>query len=73
MTHRLVRRPLGVSELYDLVVDPLELHNVYGDVQYATVRGDLEQRLLDWYIHTADVVPPLEHPRSLPRFDGPSS
>ena len=73
MTHRLVRRPLGVSELYDLAVDPLELHNVYGDVQYATVRGDLEQRLLDWYIHTADVVPPLEHPRSLPRFDGPSS
>jgi hypothetical protein len=37
------------------------------------VRVDLEQRLLDWYIHTADVVPPLEHPRSLPRFDGPSS
>lgn len=69
MTHRLVRRPLGVSELYDLAEDPMELRNVHGEAQYTAVRSELEHRLLDWYIHTADVVAHLEHPRSLPRFD----
>lgn len=66
-THKLVRRPLGVSELYDLQADPRELHNVYGDAEYAGVQRALENRMMDWYIHTADVVPFDEHPRGLPR------
>lgn len=65
-THRLVRRPLGVSELYDLEQDPRELRNVYDDPAHATVQRDLARRLLDWHIHTADVVPYGEHPRGLP-------
>lgn len=65
-THKLVRRPLGVSELYDLVADPRELRNVYGQPEYATVQHALEQRLLDWYVHTSDVVPFDENPRGLP-------
>jgi choline-sulfatase len=66
MTHLLVRRPLGVSELYDLRADPRELHNLYGAPEHAAVQRDLESRLLDWYVHTADVVPLEEHPRGLP-------
>jgi arylsulfatase A-like enzyme len=65
-THRLVRRPLDVSELYDLERDPRELENVYDQPEYAAVQRDLERRLLDWSIHTADVVPYAEHPRGLP-------
>jgi choline-sulfatase len=65
-THRLVRRPQGVSELYDLEADSRELRNVYDDPAYASVQRDLERRMLDWYVHTADVVPFREHPRGVP-------
>jgi choline-sulfatase len=65
-SHKLVRRPLGVSELYDLQADPRELRNVYGDPAYATEQRALEGRLLEWYVHTSDVVPPDEDPRALP-------
>ncbi len=66
MTHKLIRRPLGVSELYDLTHDPQELHNRYGDAAFLAVQRELERRLLDWYVHTSDVVPWDEHPRGLP-------
>lgn len=66
MTHKLVRRPNGVSELYNLVNDPRELHNLYDDPDYAEQRASLESRLLDWYLHTADVVPWKRDPRGLP-------
>ena len=70
MTHRLVRRPLSVSELYDLAADPLELRNVYGQPEHATTQGELEQRMLDWFVRTSDVVPLDEHPRGLPQIAG---
>lgn len=62
-THKLVRRTYGDHELYDLEKDPLELKNVYGDKAYAAVRTELEMRLLDWYIATADAVRKEEDPR----------
>ncbi|MDQ3702332.1 MAG: sulfatase-like hydrolase/transferase [Chloroflexota bacterium] len=65
-THKLVRRPLGTSELYDLQQDPRELRNVYGQAEHAAVQQALEGRLLDWLIHTSDVVPLDENPRGLP-------
>ena len=65
--YKLVRRPLGVSELYDLRADPRELRNVYADPDYAAVRAQMEAGLLDWTIRTADVVPVGEDPRGLPR------
>jgi choline-sulfatase len=67
--YKLVRRPLGVSELYDLRSDPRELNNLYEDPAYDDVRIALEQEMLDWYIHTADVVPTDEDPRGLPPRD----
>jgi choline-sulfatase len=65
-THKLVRRPLGVHELYDLEQDPLELINVYENDAISDVRNALEQELLDWFVTTSDVVPLEEYPRDLP-------
>ena len=65
-THKLVFRPDGQSELYDLAGDPRELHNVYGDSGYSAIAGDLRQQTLDWYIRTADVAPKQRFPRNFP-------
>ena len=66
MNYKLVRRPLGVSELYDLRQDPLELTNLFEDPAHTGVRDAMLTELLDWYIHTADTVPVGEDPRGLP-------
>jgi arylsulfatase A-like enzyme len=66
-THKLIRRPGGQSELYDLVADPRETCNRIADPGYATIRGELEGRLLDWYIHTAGVTPLTPDPRGFPK------
>jgi len=63
---KLVHRPGGLSELYDLKIDPRELQNVYDDPRLAGIRAELESRMLDWYIHTVDVTPWDENPRGLP-------
>lgn len=54
---KLIYRPREVSELYDLKEDPEELRNLYGDLRWKDVQQELERRLLDWYLHTSDVVP----------------
>lgn len=36
---------IDVWELYDLQADPQEMHNVYGDPQYAEVRAQMHKRL----------------------------
>lgn len=61
--YKLVRRTSDVNELYDLRRDPLEWNNVYEDPAYGKTRAELESRLLDWYVHTSDVVPLHEDPR----------
>jgi arylsulfatase A-like enzyme len=63
LTHKLVLRTSGENELYDLVKDPRECCNVYGDSGYSAVRAELETQLLQWYIRTADAVPRDEDPR----------
>ena len=37
-TYKLVYRPEGVSELYDLAADKKEMSNVYDDQKYKNVR-----------------------------------
>ncbi len=54
---KLIHRPLETSELDDLASDPMELNNVHEQPAYAGTRQLLERRILDWYIHTSDVVP----------------
>jgi len=63
MTHKLVLRTdpaVGdhCSELYDLVEDPLELHNVYNDKShtYRDIQANLTQQILSWYMQTSDVT-----------------
>lgn len=63
LDYKLIRRGFDTGELYDLRKDPQELHNVYDQPGYASVRGELESRMLDWYLHTSDVVPREADPR----------
>jgi choline-sulfatase len=65
-THKLVQRPDGQDELYDLAADPAELNNLHGDPAHDSIQRQMEKRLLDWYVHTADVVPFDPDPRGLP-------
>jgi arylsulfatase A-like enzyme len=55
--HKLVYRPTGVSELYDLEQDPRELVNRYADASSAPVRQRMESELLRWLAQTSDVTP----------------
>jgi len=64
---KLVLRPDGQSEFYDLAQDARELHNVYGERPYASRQAALERRMLDWYIRTADVAPKQHDPRGFPK------
>lgn len=48
------------GELYDLADDPQELHNRWADPAYATIRLELQERLLDTLIATEDRAQPRE-------------
>ncbi len=63
---KLIHRPDGQSELYDLFKDPRELHNVHGEHSYRAKQADLEARMLAWYVRTADVAPRALDPRGFP-------
>jgi arylsulfatase A-like enzyme len=52
--HKLVYNPHDVDELYDLVADPHELHNLAADPALAPVRRDMESRLAAWMEQSAD-------------------
>lgn len=62
----LIRRPDGLSELYDLKQDPRELNNVYGERTYASRQETMQRGMLDWYVRTADVAPKQRDPRGFP-------
>jgi choline-sulfatase len=64
--HKLIYRPDDQSELYDLVQDPRELNNLYGDAAYQTVQNSLFRRMLDYYVRTSDVAPRQVDPRGFP-------
>ena len=65
---KVIRRPDGVSEFYDLKKDPQELHNLYGDQTYAAAQAAMEEEMLEWYIRTSDVTPwGLVDGRALPK------
>jgi arylsulfatase A-like enzyme len=58
-----VRAPV---ELYDLSQDRWERHNLAGAPEYASVEGDLRQRLLEWMRSTND--PLLDGPIASPYY-----
>ncbi|MBO0727795.1 MAG: sulfatase-like hydrolase/transferase [Acidimicrobiaceae bacterium] len=53
-SHKLVYNPNDVSELYDLAVDPHELHNLAGHPECSTMQRELEQELLAMMRETGD-------------------
>lgn len=55
--HKLVMRTRDTGELYDLREDPGELRNLIDDPDCDEIRRNLERRMLDWHIRTADTVP----------------
>jgi arylsulfatase A-like enzyme len=52
-----VRRLYEQDELYDLRADPGEQHNRIDDPSLAGALAELKERLLTFYLETADVVP----------------
>ena len=68
LTHKLVMRPRGVSELYDLKEDPRELRNVYGEPKYSELQAELMEGLLAWEIETSDVTPMHRDGRGYPKY-----
>jgi arylsulfatase A-like enzyme len=52
-----VRRLYEADELYDLRTDPQELNNLIDDPNYSKVLTMMKERLLTWYLATADEVP----------------
>lgn len=66
LDHKLILRPDGQSELYDLKKDPRELHNVFGSKLYSSHEDALRVRLLDWYVRTSDVAPKKQDRRGFP-------
>jgi choline-sulfatase len=67
-THKLIYRPDDQSELYDLIKDPRELRNVYGEPAYRNVQNELFYKILNWYVRTSDVAPQQLDPRGFPRL-----
>ena len=65
-TAKIVYRVSGVSELYDLVNDPLELMNRWGEPAHAALQAALTADLLAFLVSTADVTPLFEDDRGLP-------
>lgn len=63
--HKLIYRPTGITELYDLQSDPQELNNLAFEPGCAELRQALETQMLNWLIETSDVVPFDTDPRGL--------
>lgn len=55
--YKYVARLYEDDELYDLKADPQEHHNRIHDPALADVAVQMQYRLMQWYMRTADVVP----------------
>lgn len=55
--YKYVQRHSGRNECYDLMKDPQEKNNLYGSMDVAEQVLWFQQKLLDWYQVTCDVVP----------------
>lgn len=68
LTHKVVYRPRGISELYDYRSDPLELDNLWDDADHALVKSELLSGLMKWLVETGDVTPVHQDPRGTPKY-----
>jgi len=68
LTHKLVYRPRGESELYDYTTDPRELSNLWDEPAYKSLRQELLGGMMEWLVQTSDVTPVHIDPRTTPRY-----
>lgn len=54
---KLIVRTNRENELYNMQIDPWEEENLYGQEEYKDISIKLERKMLNWLIHTSDVVP----------------
>ena len=55
--HKYVHRLYETDELYDLQTDPVELDNRINDPELGAILAQLKERLMCFYLETADFVP----------------
>jgi N-sulfoglucosamine sulfohydrolase len=69
MDHGWRTRPPASEQLYDLIFDPHEAHNLAGDPAHAQVRLEMEQRLHTWMVETGDPLlrGPVQWPKGFMR------
>ena len=68
LSHKLIYRYHGQSELYDMRADPREVNNLYNDPAHRSLREEMERRIMDWLIETSDVTPLEADPRGTPLY-----
>eukprot|EP01121_Diplochlamys_sp_Union-15-3_P020996 TRINITY_DN8376_c0_g1_i1.p1 TRINITY_DN8376_c0_g1~~TRINITY_DN8376_c0_g1_i1.p1 ORF type:complete len:508 (-),score=74.62 TRINITY_DN8376_c0_g1_i1:70-1593(-) len=66
--YKLVYRPQEVSEFYDFSVDNRELKNLWNDTSYTSIKQQMLNSLLEWFLLTGDVTPLHEDQRGLPPY-----
>mmetsp|Transcript_25521 Transcript_25521/g.31368 ORF Transcript_25521/g.31368 Transcript_25521/m.31368 type:complete len:157 (-) Transcript_25521:838-1308(-) len=71
LTHKLVYRPKGISELYDLKSDPKELNNLYNDPNKDILKAEMKKRMLNWLVETGDVPVLRQDRRGPPKYPAP--
>lgn len=55
--YKLIERPYGQKELYDMMNDPQEKINIYEEMKDSPVLMKIQRKLLTWYQTTCDIVP----------------
>ncbi len=65
---KLIVRPQGQGELYDLAQDPGETRNLFGDSGSASLQGELQTQLLHHFVQTTGVAPMDKDPRDSPPY-----
>merc|ERR1711957_573718 len=73
LTHKLVYRPKGESELYVYTEDPRELNNRWNHPSYQAAKSELMNGLTAWLVETGDVTPVHTDPRGTPQYPTPAS
>ncbi len=63
-------KPRPAEELYDVINDPHELHNLFENPQYVHVLSELRQALRDWSQRTNFRIPPVRTPDEFDRETG---
>ena len=54
---KLVYDMQGKGQLYNLIEDPSEIHNLFGNAEFATKQMELLQDLMGWELRTQDPLP----------------